>query len=88
MTIDFLTLPPCTQVEEEETPTEKGFESSLGLGRGRTTRGRTQRRGLSKYRQTQRKPRSTIRSSFRHGRGDGSGQQDEIQLQEVATDKK
>lgn len=53
-------------------------------------RGQTQRRGISKYRQTQRKPRSTIRSS-RHGGpgGDAAGQRltDEIQLQEVTTEK-
>ena len=79
-------------MEEEEVPGEKGgFEVSHRGGRGRTTRGQTQRRGLSKYRQTQRKPRSTIRSSTRGGRGGAgdAGQRltDEIQLQEVSTEK-
>lgn len=76
-------------MEEEEAPAGKGFESSR---RGRTTRGRTQRRGISKYRQTQRKPRSTIRSSThgtRAGAGDaGVGLTDEIQLQEVSVSEK
>lgn len=82
------------QVEEEEEigGDKGGFEASRG-GRGRTTRGRgqTQRRGISKYRQTQRKPRSTIRSSTRGGpRSGGEGQRltDEIQLQEVSVSEK
>lgn len=73
------------QVEEEETPADKGFEISRG-GRGRTTRGQTVRRGISKYRQTQRKPRNTVRSST-HG-GASGGLTDEIQLQEVSTAEK
>lgn len=80
------------QVEDEaEEPAGKGFEASRGGGRGRTTRGQTQRRGISKYRQTQRKPRSTIRSSTR-GRSDAgdAGQRltDDIQLQEVSVSVK
>ena len=79
----------CVQVEEEPEAAGKGFEISRGGGRGRTTRGQTQRRGISKYRQTQRKPRSTIRSSRHGGPGDAAGQRltDEIQLQEVTTEK-
>ncbi len=74
------------QVEEEEAPADKGFEISRG-GRGRTTRGQTVRRGLSKYRQTQRRPRNTVRSSTRGG-ASGGGLTDEIQLQEVSASEK
>ena len=76
-------------MEEEEVAAEKGFEISRGGGRGRTTRGQTVRRGgISKYRQTQRKPRNTIRSSTRGGAGGGGGLTDEIQLQEVSVTEK
>lgn len=75
------------QVEEEEVPSDKGFELSRRGGRGRTTRGQTQRRGISKYRQTQRKPRNTLRSSA-HGGREGGGLTDEIQLQEVSVAEK
>ena len=73
--------------EEEEVAAGKGFEASRGV-RGRTTRrGQTQRRGFSKYRQTERKPRSTIRST--RGGGDaGQPLTDEIQLQEVSVTEK
>ena len=69
------------QIDEEEEG-EKGLDDfGVTTRRGGTTRGRTQRRGVSKYRQTTRKPRSTIRSS----RGGSQRLNDEIQLQEVAT---
>jgi len=71
------------QVDEEEEVGEKPSldeygVSTRGTRRGGTTRGRTQRRGLSKYRQTQRKPRSTVRSSTR-----GQRLNEDIQLSEV-----
>ena len=68
-----------TQLEEEEEG-EKGLdEFGVSTRRGGTTRGRTVRRGISKYRQTTRKPRSTVRSN----RGGSQRLHDEIQLQEV-----
>lgn len=69
------------QIDEEEEA-EKGLDDfGVSTRRGGTTRGRTQRRGVSKYRQTTRKPRSTIRST----RGGSQRLNDEIQLQEVST---
>ena len=73
--------------EEEETgkPSLEEYGASVrtrATRRGGTTRtGRTtQRRGLSRYRQTQRKPRSTIRSN----RGGSQRLNDDIQLEEIS----
>ena len=78
----------CLQEEgdEEEDP-GKGEEygapvRTRATRRGGTTRGggrTTTRRGLSRYRQTQRKPRSTVRSS----RGSQRLNEGGIQLEEV-----
>lgn len=70
---------------DEEEEGEKGEDFGVSTRRGGTTRGgttrggRTLRRGVSKYRQTTRKARSTIRST----RGGSQRLNDEIQLQEV-----
>lgn len=76
--IDWLHL-VSVQVDEEEEG-EKGDDFGVSVRRGGTTRGgRTLRRGVSKYRQTTRKSRSTVRST----RGGSQRLNDEIQLQEV-----
>lgn len=80
------------QVEDEEG--EEGEKPSLeeygastrGIRKGATTRrGGTTRRGLDRYRQTQRKPRSTVRSTT--GRSGSQRLNDDIQLQELPAEK-
>ena len=81
-----------TQEEEEETAEgekpslEEYGISTRGTRRGATTRRGRSQRGLSRYRQTQRKPRSTVRSSG--GSRHGERLTDDIQLQEVESSEK
>ena len=79
---------PIQVDEEEEKPSlEEYGVATKGVRRGETgriTRGgrTTTRRGLSRYRQTQRKPRSTVRS-----RGGSQRLHDDIQLEEIPANK-
>lgn len=62
------------QVEEDETVEAEGYGvASRGSGRGRTTR-----RGVSRYRKTQRRPRSTQRA-----RGGSQRLKEEVALEEI-----
>ena len=79
------------QDEEEVEELGEGVKFGEGAGvrtratrRVGTTRGRTTRRGISRYRNTERKPRSTVRSN--RGGATGLAEEGAIPLAEIQTE--
>lgn len=79
-------LPPCTPFQADEEEEEPGLEEygaaskgARSTRRGATTRRGRSTRGISRFRQTQRKPRSTVRS----GRGGSQRLHEEVPMSDI-----